>query len=265
MLQNKVETKHYTTLTTSSGMQTVNVLCIKWGKKYGPEYVNHLHSMVSRHLTLPFRFICLTDDKTSIDPKIEVKDIPQVDFKDFDERHPWSFGHGWLKLTSFASPLYDIVGTTLFIDLDVVIVDNINAFFELPGEFLVIKEWDKKDETGNTSVYRYEIGAHTDALDYLKNNKDEALAAVRNEQEFITSYLAKQGKLKYWPNEWCRSFKRHCMRKGLLGFFLPPQIPAGAKIIAFHGKPNPPDAIKGVSGKWYRRVIPAAWIADNWR
>ena len=25
----------------------------------------------------------------------------------------------------------------------------------------------------------------------------------------------------------------------------PPTIPAGAKIIAFHGKPNPPDAIVG--------------------
>jgi hypothetical protein len=31
-------------------MQTVNVLCIKWGRKYGPDYVNRLHNMVQRHL-----------------------------------------------------------------------------------------------------------------------------------------------------------------------------------------------------------------------
>jgi hypothetical protein len=196
-------------------MQTVNVLCIKWGKKYGPEYVNHLRSMVARNLTRPFRFICLTDDRTGIASDIEVKDIPLVGFKDFDERQPWTFGHGWLKLTSFADPLYDLSGPTLFIDLDVVIVDNIDCFFDEQGQFLVIKEWDKRDETGNTSVYRYDIGAHADALQYLTHNKEQALAPVRNEQEFITGFLARQGKLRYWPTGWCVSFKRHCMRRGL--------------------------------------------------
>ncbi|MCY1546355.1 hypothetical protein D9M68_823470 [compost metagenome] len=88
---------------------------------------------------------------------------------------------------------------------------------------------------------------------------------MRNEQEFITLYLARQGKLSYWPDTWCRSFKRHCLRGGIMGWFLPPTIPEGARIIAFHGKPNPPDAIAGVSGKWYRRVLPTQWVADHWR
>ena len=89
-------------------MQAVNVLCIKWGKKYGPEYVNKLHSMVRRHLHRPFRFVCLTDDGHGIDPAIEGKPIPMVGFDEFDQRKPWTFGHGWLKLTSFANPLYDL-------------------------------------------------------------------------------------------------------------------------------------------------------------
>lgn len=246
-------------------MQAVNVLCIKWGKKYGPEYVNKLHSMVSRHLHRPFRFVCLTDDGTGIDPAIEVKPIPMVGFDEFDQRKPWSFGHGWLKLTSFADPLYDLQGRTLFLDLDIVIVDSLDPFFEQEGAFIVIKEWDKKDDTGNTSCYLYTIGAHADALAHLKNDFPASIAQVRNEQEFITQYLARQGKLRYWPAEWCRSFKRHCMRRGIMGWFSPPTIPPGAKIIIFHGKPNPPDVIAGVSGKWYRRVLPAAWVADNWR
>ncbi|MDP2264654.1 MAG: glycosyltransferase [Hydrogenophaga sp.] len=246
-------------------MQAVNVLCIKWGRKYGPEYVNKLHSMVSRHLKRPFRFVCLTDDSEGIAPGIEVKPIPMVGFDEFDQRKPWSFGHGWLKLTSFADPLYDLQGRTLFLDLDIVIVDSLDPFFDQEGEFIVIKEWDKKDDTGNTSCYLYTIGAHADALAHLKNDYPESIAQVRNEQEFITQYLARQGKLRYWPAEWCRSFKRHCMRGGLMGWFSPPVIPPGARIIVFHGKPNPPDVIAGVSGKWYRRVIPAAWVADNWR
>ena len=246
-------------------MQAVNVLCIKWGKKYGPDYVNKLHNMVCRHLHRPFRFVCLTDDAVGIDPAIEVKPIPTVGFDEFDQRKPWTFGHGWLKLTSFAQPLYDLQGRTLFLDLDIVIVDSLDPFFEQPGEFVVIKEWDKKDGTGNTSCYVYTIGAHTDALDHLKNDYPASISSVRNEQEFITLYLARQGKLSYWPDAWCRSFKRHCLQRGLMGWFKPPTIPEGARIIAFHGKPNPPDAIAGVSGKWYRRVLPTQWVAEHWR
>jgi hypothetical protein len=246
-------------------MQAVNVLCIKWGKKYGPEYVNKLHSMVSRHLHRPFRFVCLTDDGAGIDPAIEVKPIPMVGFDEFDQRKPWTFGHGWLKLTSFASPLYDLQGRTLFLDLDIVILDSLDPFFEQAGEFIVIKEWDKRDGTGNTSCYVYTIGAHADALEHLKNDYPASISTVRNEQEFITLYLARQGKLSYWPDAWCRSFKRHCLKRGIMGWFKPPTIPEGARIVAVHGKPNPPDAIAGVSGKWYRRVMPTQGVADHWR
>lgn len=246
-------------------MQAVNVLCIKWGQKYGPEYVNKLYSMVSRHLKRPFRFVCLTDDDTGIDPSVEVKPIPAVGFDEFDQRKPWTFAHGWLKLTSFANPLYDLQGRTLFLDLDIVIVESLDPFFEQEGDFIVIKEWDKKDGTGNTSCYIYTIGAHVDALEHLKNQYPASIATVRNEQEFITQYLARQGKLRYWPDAWCRSFKRHCLQRGLLGWFKQPTIPAGARIIVFHGKPNPPDAIAGVSGKWYRRVLPTEWVAEHWR
>ncbi len=246
-------------------MQSVNVLCIKWGKKYGPEYVNRLHNMVRRHLHRPFRFVCLTDDAQGIDPGIEVKPIPPIGFDEFDQRKPWTFGHGWLKLTSFAKPLYDLEGRTLFLDLDIVIVDSLDPFFDQPGGFGVIKEWDKKDGTGNTSVYLFTVGAHVDALDHLRNGYPKVVEEVRNEQEFITGYLGRQGKVSYWPEEWCRSFKRHCMRRGIMGWFAPPVIPPGARVIAFHGKPNPPDAIAGISGKWYRRVLPTAWVAEHWR
>ncbi len=248
-------------------MQAVNVLCIKWGSKYGAEYVNKLYSMVNRHLKRPFRFICLTDNTAGIDAHIETHDIPQVGFADFDQRQPWTLLHGWLKVTSFANPLYDISGPTLFIDLDVVIVDDIGCFFDISPEipFLVIKEWDKQDDTGNTSVYRFTAGAHSDLIDLLKNHTERELEKVRNEQEFVTQNLSKQGKLQYWPEEWCVSFKRHCMPKGILSWFKPAEVPAGAKIVIFHGKPNPPDVIEGRSGKWYRRVLPAAWVSENWR
>ena len=38
------------------------VICLKWGTRYGPEYVNRLYSMVKRHTERDLRFICITDE-----------------------------------------------------------------------------------------------------------------------------------------------------------------------------------------------------------
>jgi len=44
-----------------------------------------------------------------------------------------------------------------------------------------------------------------------------------------------------------------------------PTLPDGAKIVIFHGEINPPDAINGSGGKWYRHVKPSPWLKDYWR
>ena len=44
----------------------LTVLCVRFGNKYGPEYVERLRNMVSRNLTVPYEFACLTDDPRSI-------------------------------------------------------------------------------------------------------------------------------------------------------------------------------------------------------
>ncbi|MFM8903690.1 MAG: glycosyltransferase, partial [Verrucomicrobiota bacterium] len=55
------------------------ILCMKWGTKYGPEYVNRLRSMVRRHLRMPHRFVCLTDSSAGLDPDIECFPIPSLE------------------------------------------------------------------------------------------------------------------------------------------------------------------------------------------
>ena len=58
--------------------QPNNVICMKWGDKYSPDYVNILFNMVSRNLKNPFKFVCFTDDATGIDPKVETFDLPSL-------------------------------------------------------------------------------------------------------------------------------------------------------------------------------------------
>jgi len=47
------------------------VVCLKHGTKYSSEYVNKLYSMVSRNLTIPFKFVCLTENSSGLDKNIE--------------------------------------------------------------------------------------------------------------------------------------------------------------------------------------------------
>ena len=43
-----------------------HVICMKWGRKYGPESANRLYAMVRRHLSGDFNLVCLTDDSSGI-------------------------------------------------------------------------------------------------------------------------------------------------------------------------------------------------------
>jgi hypothetical protein len=55
------------------------------------------------------------------------------------------------------------------------------------------------------------------------------------------------------------------LQKIPLAYFKAPVKPEGAKIIVFHGEINPPDAVNGGGGKWYRYVLPSDWIKEAWQ
>ncbi len=54
------------------------IVCLKYGNKYSAEYVNKLFAMVKRNLTVPFEFVCFTEDNTDINPDIRVNLIPLI-------------------------------------------------------------------------------------------------------------------------------------------------------------------------------------------
>jgi len=59
-------------------VMTATIICMKWGTRYGPEYVNRLLAGVLRHTKMPVRFICFTDDGTGLHPKVEVMPLPHI-------------------------------------------------------------------------------------------------------------------------------------------------------------------------------------------
>lgn len=241
------------------------VLCMNWGGVYGSEYVNRLYSMVQRHLTPPFRFVCYTDDRTGIRPEIECHECPEVDIPSTKRNR------GWRKLSLWNSELPGLSGTVLFLDLDIVITGSLDDFFEYQqaAPFCVIHNWTQPDRRiGNTSVYRFEVGMRPDILNQFLQDHATILQNYPNSQTYISDCLSEQ--LQFWPADWCCSFKRHCVPSGIRRWFQQAALPTAARIVAFPGHPNPHEALAGIwPAPWYKRLYkhiqPVSWIREHWR
>lgn len=246
-------------------MKPVNVICMKFFTRYGPHYVNRLHRAVQRHLTRPFRFVCFTENPADIDPGIETPPLPPLQVpKEF-------YPSAWLKLAFFQDGLADLKGPTLFLDLDVVILDSLDCFFDYePDRICIIHNWIEAHKTlfrarpdiGNSSVFRFNAGESQFVLDAFNSETEHALRDFPTEQAYLTKAI--RPKKTFWPEEWVRSFKRHCLPPFPLNLALPPHIPRGARIIAFHGRPDPDEALAGFKDKPHKSCRPARWIQDHW-
>ena len=236
------------------------VLCMKWGTKYGADYVNRLYNMVKRHTTIDFKMVCLTDRTEGIDPAVQCFPIPSLALPEGSPER------GWNKLTTLQTDLGGLSGEVLFLDLDVVIVGNIDELFSYPAEFAIIRDAKlQKRMIGNSSVYRFKVGRYQAILDKFRQQYAEIQQTFRNEQAYLSHEIQQRGELSFWPEAWCPSFKYHCMQPWPLAYFQDAKIPVGAKIIIFHGHPEPHEAIQGITHKWYRPVRPTQWVADHWR
>ena len=229
-----------------------NVVCIKWGKKFGVEYVNKLYNAVQRNLSLKHRFICLTDDAEGIVAGVETFDIPRADLKIC-----------WNKLALFDRGIHNIEGQILFLDLDVVIVKPIDDLFLFQPEskFVSIKEWVSVDYAlpdmtpFNASAMRFDVGAYPFIVeDFYKERDvtlieeiffDEAASKLgqsekvtyndldgfpprvfNGDQEWEYYMLYKNNvKVDYYPEGWLASYR--------YGF------DSKARVIVFHGEPKP--------------------------
>ena len=237
-----------------------NVICIKWGNKFGAEYVNKLYKMVQKNLTIPHRFVCFTDNSEGFTDGIEERELPPY------SDNPYIGDKGWRKLSLFNENLADLKGTALFLDLDIVIRDSLNPFFEKDGDFIICKDWDfPKDIIGNSSVFRFEIGKHPDVLENFYKLGNEIRNDYKNEQAFLSYEMHRKGILSYWDSSWCVSFKRSCLQPFPLNFIKMPNDPIDAKIIVFHGRPTPEQARQGYNGKGgLRYVKPTVWLDKYW-
>lgn len=256
-----------------------NVVCIKWGKLYTPDYVNKLNNMVKRNTSYDIDFYCFTEDRLGLDENIIVKPLPILNTIEGYE-HIFSY-------TKEAGLCDDNLGglngqRVFFLDLDMVAISNLDDLFDYPeaDKFYIINDWHTKgNNVGQASCYSWVVGT----LGSIKKDYESDPKAVLDKfgsaaQEYLSfKVIEKFGKLNFWPADWFCSFKFHCMPKFILfRYFLEPKIPTDMKdlkFIAFHGTPNPDEAIEGRweqkagKKKWkkmYKVCKPTSWIKDYW-
>jgi hypothetical protein len=217
---------------------------------------------------------CFTDDAQGLDADVEVRPLPDLGLpagqKDLR----------WRKLAVFREQLADLQGTALFLDLDLVVVDDLEPFFSAPGRFLIIRDDDlfrhkplrridpERDRflhsVGNSSVFRFEIGAHRYILDAYVADPKGAAQRYEISQQFQSAQLAAHGDLAYWPRGWCVSFKNDCVPRHVKSYLRDPVVPAGAHIVVFAGTPKMSDVLAGQGHKWYRRIGNIDWLRQAW-
>ncbi len=233
---------------------------MKWGAKYGADYVNRLYGMVARQLSGPFGFVCLTDDAAGIRGEVTCAPIPALPpFAPLPER-------GWRKIGAFSPELAALLpGRVLFLDLDVVIVQSLDPLFEQAGDFLIIRDWYHPfSGIGNSSVFRYELAAGAALFEDFAANYGAVAKRHRNEQEYLTEWMRSAGRLDFWPAAWCRSFRRDCAPPWPVRYWRTPAPPPGSRVVVFHGDPKPPEVEAG-NRRPFAFLRPAPWIAEYWR
>lgn len=96
-----------------------NIILVKWGDKFSSEHVNRIYRMAKRNLTLPFSMYCYTEDATGIYDSINIIKLDES----------LSLEKWWWKLTLFKKNKLP-KGINLFLDLDVIIQNNIDHLFD---------------------------------------------------------------------------------------------------------------------------------------
>lgn len=233
------------------------IVCLKHGTKYGPEYVNNLFRMVQRNCTIPHEFICFTENAAGIIPEVTVEPLPSNEMK---HSHGW-----WYKPMFFSNALPMPSGTLLFFDLDVVIFENIDKFFEHePGKFCIIRDFNRSIRHDwnkfNSSVFRLEIGRHSHVYTKFMENSANHIRRLHGDQDWIYEQM-KDKDYTFWPDEWIQSYKWEMRdRKDLVKTangrlfknIAEPRVKLKTSVAVFHGEPAP-------------HQVDDPWVKKHWQ
>lgn len=194
-------------------MGKLYVACVYTGQKYTTDYVLKLQSMVARNLGHKHQFVCFTDSKAFYNNP----DIITIDA-------PIKIADSWAKIGLFKhNPFFQEGDKILYLDLDVVIINNMHNLIVGKRGFWIIKDWVR--DSYNSSVMYWDYGCEQ-ANKIWENYSSLAIQQYRGDQDLITALLPN---LKTFNEDLVLSYKFSGM---------PQRKPEKGIVWCFHGKPK---------------------------
>ena len=236
---------------TESQSLSLTCLCFKWLDptfrhyhiyQYSADYVNRLRSMLERHLTIPHRLVCVTDDPIGIDPRVEIVRMPS-----------WvlSLPRYYRKLYAFHSDGAELFGPrVLMIDLDVVIVGDMGPVVERSEPFIAWSTPPNAKARFNTSLVLMDTGKYPEVWDLFDpaTSPGELRQAgyEDGDQDWVSWVLLNEGPTWARQDEGIEPYYQ--IRFG--------PLPSNASVVFFNGRRSP--AMKEV-----QQLTP--WVAEHWK
>jgi hypothetical protein len=226
----------------------ITIVMLKAGDKYPAEYYNILQSQIEKNISVLPDIVVFTDNPADVRARCVPipNDLPRC----------------WGKLAMFDPEIKGIeTEYLLFIDVDSIITGNLDALIEYKQEldFIICRDF-FYPRFYNSSVFRLRVGSRAHVWEqYIREGyplEDLEIASYENpipgyyrgDQCFITAHVKEANT---WPAEWVLSYKKSCIDP--MGNDNP-FLPEDARIVTFHGRPNP----------WDLAEVQNCWVKDYW-
>ena len=207
----------------------VSIICLKWGREFGPEYVNKLYNEVEKYVTIPHEFICFTDNPGGVDsPTMTLPDLGLPGW--------------WNKLWLFNTELPVTNNRIFYLDLDTVILGNIDHIVSnLNKGFYMLRDFYRADGYGS-GLMSWDLNEQFYLWELFQAHQNKPLQQLpgHGDQGFIEAFAHKP--IYTFQDEfpgYVTSYKVHRLRDKV----------TDGKIMCFHGKPRPHE----VPGIWNNR------------
>lgn len=228
-----------------------NLICVHSGTSYGPEYVLNLWQGARRNSRDGFDFYVFTDNIKQHPQDLGWNFVKLPDWREINGFKPW-----WYKLEIF-NYQHQLEGKNLYVDLDVVIVNNIDCFWKHSEDFCICQDFNRAFSNNIGSCNSSIMSWHNNSMSYLYSKFSENMQYIVHKYRGDQDYIQDETKNSqiWWPREWAMSWKWEILHGGQLrphGEYRsvePYIIPDDTRMIVCHGKPNPHEIVE-LYGFW---------------
>lgn len=221
----------------------IDCACVIHGNGYSWEYVENLYNMLSRQIYNGIRFHVYTEHDRSVPAhmiKHTLEDWPGIK----GNKKSW-----WYKMQLFNPTHFS--GNLLYLDLDVVLVNDLNwVAYTNPEYFWTLRDFKYLQRPGvqtmNSSMMWWNVERYSWVWErFNRDSVGTVVSRHHGDQDYLNAVITQEHK-RYWEDWHFQSYRWQCQSGGYDFARRVHRAPEAASthdprtsVVVFHGKPNP--------------------------